>query len=392
MMQNKHRSSERGATALFIVIFSILLMSTITLSFLSLMVREQQRSTNDELSQSAYDSALAGVEDAKRAIVAARGSGIAAQAAQNAIDASQQANGCQEVGRYVNGISTNVEEIKIQSSTSSAGAELNQAYTCLKVNALSNDYQTYAEDNQVVLVPLKMREGINELTIYWQRASEIASGSPLSFPGGATTPLMTSNQWLAQNYPAMLRLQTVTPASSFRLSDFNDAETSSAAFLYPATVGATVSSGVDMPERAGAMTAPNRPVAVACDDSPSAIRLDSYLCSLTIDLARTVPAGSEASYLVLRPIYRPTSIKIEGRMNGRIVQFDGVQPIVDSTGRSNDLFRRVQARLTLGGEGERGSGLGGVIPQYALDVDGSICKNFYVARGISGGYQPQCNP
>lgn len=394
MMSNLHRNSEKGATALFIVIFSILLMSTITISFLSLMVSEQQRSINDELSQSAYDSALAGVEDAKRAIVASRGTGPLASPAKTALSDSQKPGGCQAIGVYVNNTDPDLNETPIQSSSSSAGAELNQAYTCLKVNNLTDSFQANVEDQAVVLVPLRMADEINQIKISWQRASDI-SGVLYTSTG---TPLLTHTDWNTQKTPAMLRVQAITPTNSFSLTDFDSADTSSTIFLYPATTGAGEVSGIglDMPgNRAGQLALSNKPEAVECINGSgltNAININSYLCSVTIKLNSSVQQGSDISYLAIGSIYRETGIEVQGLMDGKLVQFDGAQPTVDSTGRANDLFRRVEARLTLGGEGESGSGLGGVIPQYALDVDGSICKSFYVSVGLSGEFGQKCQP
>ena len=62
--------------------------------------------------------------------------------------------------------------------------------------------------------------------------------------------------------------------------------------------------------------------------------------------------------------------------SGNIIPFSGVQSVVDSTGRANDLFRRVEARLEM-------VDTYFPIPDAALTLAGDnnqLKKNFYVTR------------
>ena len=56
---------KKGAASFYIVAFSTLILIIIATSFAIAIVAEVTRSSNDDLSQSAYDAALAGIEDAK---------------------------------------------------------------------------------------------------------------------------------------------------------------------------------------------------------------------------------------------------------------------------------------------------------------------------------------
>ena len=63
------KQTKQGAASIFVVIFTTLLLGVITLSFVRIMISEANQTTNYDLSQSAYDSALAGIEDAKVALL-----------------------------------------------------------------------------------------------------------------------------------------------------------------------------------------------------------------------------------------------------------------------------------------------------------------------------------
>ena len=63
----KKIKNKKGAASFYIVAFSTLIMVIIAASFAAIIISEVTRTSNDDLAQSAYDSALAGVEDAKLA-------------------------------------------------------------------------------------------------------------------------------------------------------------------------------------------------------------------------------------------------------------------------------------------------------------------------------------
>ena len=62
-MPKPNNKFKKGATSIYVVVLGTLLFSVITVSFIRIIINEVTKTTNDELAQSAYDSALAGVED-----------------------------------------------------------------------------------------------------------------------------------------------------------------------------------------------------------------------------------------------------------------------------------------------------------------------------------------
>ena len=65
MKKKAKMKSKKGAASFYIVAFSTLVLIIIATSFAAIIISEVTRTANDDLSQSAYDSAMAGVEDAK---------------------------------------------------------------------------------------------------------------------------------------------------------------------------------------------------------------------------------------------------------------------------------------------------------------------------------------
>ena len=64
MSRINHQSTKKGVASFYVVIFATILFGVITLSFIRIILSESGQSSNDDLSQSAYDSALVGVEHA----------------------------------------------------------------------------------------------------------------------------------------------------------------------------------------------------------------------------------------------------------------------------------------------------------------------------------------
>ena len=148
----------KGATSFYIVAFSTLILLIVATSFAAIIISEIERTSNDDLSQSAYDSALAGVEDAK----------LAFYNYQNCVEQGSSANldcksvmnymaepDCDMVGHILGRIDKEDSgEVIVQESSS--GNNMQQAYTCVKVDTVLDDYRsTLSSAVQYKVVKLK---------------------------------------------------------------------------------------------------------------------------------------------------------------------------------------------------------------------------------------------
>ncbi len=354
--------SERGAVSLFAVIFAMLLITIVTVSFLRIMVNDQAQSSNNDLSQSAYDSSQAGVEDAKRALLRYRevcATGTQAECDTLAANlASDQCNKALTIGGVVQaedgGAVTG--EVKVQTSVNGNDAALDQAYTCVTMKLQTDDYLSSLSASSSQLVPLVGVSSFDAVTVEWFSRDDIGSSTSaaIDLPGVAgSQPLYQQTSWPI-NRPSVLRAELMQFGSSFTLSSF-DATSSGQSnantlFLYP-TAGVTAPSQAftarDTRKTAGGEYPPadlrsDTPLPIHCVDNLGA---GGYACTTVLQLPTPIGGGNRNAFLRVTPFYNATHFRVSLSQGGVPVQFKDVQPEIDSTGRANDVFRRVVSRV-----------------------------------------------
>jgi len=109
-----------------------------------------------------------------------------------------------------------------------------------------------------------------------------------------------------------------------------------------------------------------------------------YACSVKLDLPVPINAGSATGFLRLSALYNASDYSVTLFSGATQVQFDNVQPSIDSTGRANDLYRRVSTRVTL-------TDSSFIYPEAAVDLTGNFCKNFVVTDKTTD-YSNSCTP
>lgn len=376
-MTSNSSHKQSGIVSLFAVIFSALLISVVTIGFLGIMVRDQKQATDTNLSQSAYDSALAGVEDGKRAMLTMLNTCSADLADCTTMKDKINANTCMSASDLL-GETTSSGEAKLQSSGDS-----DQAYTCLKIDMNPSDYLGVLKKDAGKLVNLKAASSFNKVQLDWYSIEDLSSGPEATIPSiGSNAPLLDS--WNS-NAPSVMRVQLIQYSSSgLKLSNFDDnvsnESNSSTIFLYPATSGASDFSFFSGNRRSSSN--PPGLSRVICNQ----ISLDvTYACSVTLTLPKPI-GGDETNrvaYFYITSLYNSAHYRLTLKNGSDPVKFDGLQYEIDSTGRSSDLFRRVKSRVEL-----MSSDL--PYPEAAIDVLGSLCKDFLVTDSsyVQGG----CNP
>ncbi len=254
-----YKNKQSGAVSLFVVIFAMLLLTVITVSFLRLMVGDLQQATNNDLSQSALDSAQAGTEDAKRALLyyqRACASGL--PACNQFKTASSECNAALRIGNVVKSADVGASaggvtgEIKVQQSAT-GDAVFNQAYTCVTIQLNTDNVEGELANGTSKLIPLKGVSSFNRVTISWYSQDDISTPSTtVNLPlraAGTALPLNVqtgSGSWPATR-PPVLRTQLMQFAPNFTLTDFDYVNGSSQSnantlFLYPTSNASTTES------------------------------------------------------------------------------------------------------------------------------------------------------
>ncbi|MNH50516.1 hypothetical protein D3C73_21410 [compost metagenome] len=396
MVQMTHsRDQERGAVSIFIVVFCALLMTVLTISFIRLMIQEQQQAATNDLSQSAYDSAQAGLEDAKRALLLCQSGN---SGACDALDS----NACSSVPAALSSsTSTDSEtgntEIKIQTGT--GDEKLDQAYTCVKVDRTPSVYPGSLNPGASEMIPLKTGgKSFDRIELRWFEYGDLRNAGltshdidlePASSLNAQLPP--TSNGAWPKNRPSLMRAQLMQfGAGGFTLDGLNaaaaDESNANTVFLYPTRAPAASSIRFIDDERRAQDG--DRLNVVECEKDLNA---EAYACTITIELPEPIAgdASNRTAYLRLGALYNTTAYSLRLLQGTTEVPFDGVIATVDSTGRANDLFRRVESTVKL-------EPIDFPYPEAALDLTGSLCKNFVITdgTGTNQGYRPSasCTP
>ena len=189
------KKNKKGAASFYIVAFSSLILVIIAASFATAVINEMVRTANDDLSQSAYDSAMAGIEDAKLAYMNyQRCMENNSQPTTPILDDSKPTCGeivyymkhpdCYMVGHILGRIPKSVEygktdtEVPISEVKGSKNNNLKQAYTCVEIRIALDDYRgTLSSKNNNKVVKVKLANGaasnnIESVRIKWFSRSE----------------------------------------------------------------------------------------------------------------------------------------------------------------------------------------------------------------------------
>ncbi|NCU33742.1 hypothetical protein EOM27_00175 [Candidatus Saccharibacteria bacterium] len=369
MPKNRKKSFYGGGVSILVVATTFLMVAIIVTSFIRLANRDSQMAASQDLSQSAYDSAQAGIEDAKRALLQWQGACTESPQSNDcakfktALHQGLDSQSCKLLSEIFDIGDRNADETLIQSSE--GDKEFDQAYTCVKINTETSDYLGESPAGFSKLIPLKSTANFDKIRVSWFSEKD-AGSSDMSlddYPNKMLNAFPENSNW-PQNRPSVSRAQ------------FINGDDSGVVFLYPSANAAVNSefNGISPVVLQASHQIFDSSVLspVRCAKSISESGYSGYACSVMILLGRNI-APDSGSILNLSFQYgQTTNYKVEMiSPDNTVVNFKDVQPVIDSTGRANDQFRRVQSRVELDGVDQP-------VPEFAVSTDGKFCKTMII--------------
>ncbi len=333
---NTVKRGEEGMVAIIVATIVMVVMTLITLGFARLMQREQRQALDQSLSTQAFYAAESGVND----VVSYIQDPTHAPVSKPNCDVSAS-NGTP----FTNGtISSN----------------LSASYSCLIINPTPSTL-VYSPGritaDTSTTVPIKSSTGatISDVKLAWDPYpaistptlnNSICSVLPVSLPALSAWPVTT---------PGMMRVDLVpVAAGSFTRDSLANGMLS--LYLYPA--GACGTSLATL-----GVTSTGSIVFVNCTSGTGA-----RLCEATI---KTGATPAPAYYLRMRSLYHNSSVTVRIFNLATQLNLVGAQTEVDSTGKVNDVIRRIQVRVP--------NNKSYPAPEFVLQSMDSVCKQLAVA-------------
>jgi len=334
------RQSETGLVSFIVTMVLMIVITLIVIGFAQVSRREQRQALDRQLSTQAFYAAESGINAAESAIKAGY-TGDKTECGPNT--APEPLSGSTEVGSSL---------VK---------------YTCLLIDQSPPDLQYASVDtNKLTTAEMKFKNSDGSdasatyLKIYWEPKSGDAT-----FAGAY--PEFPINGSFSMLHVAITDLVGGLSRSSL---DNNTYTT----YLYPQGPGGggviTLASGAT---NQGTIAEGN------CIAIPP--RKPQY-CLIRINL----PAATQLIFLRLNAIYNDAHVTVEAYdASDKVLDIKGAQVLIDSTGKANDVLRRVQVRLPVHTSEK---------PPFAVSSLTGICKVLQVAPayGSLASSSLECQP
>ena len=301
MKHTSSTTSQQGFVSIVVCLIIMIILSLVTIGFAQIMSKEQTQALDRQLSTQAFYAAESGVNDAR-------------------VDMNSYTTTCSPVVAY--------------------DAAQTVKSTCVFVNKQPKTIQFDNVGISPKVFPIHAINGAGNpvipatLTIKWKKSSSTAGYSDFN----SLAPNLFPAQAGAWGVNTGVGKVYVVP---FKNGDTRDAMISKTGFMLLNPVAGGASLNVPLATTQG-------------QNSGKIINGDCVAatseCTIIIDtgFAPGPPLPYDELYFVISALYSPSNFTVEGADGtGASLFFKDVQAIVDSTGRTTDVLRRIQVRVPL---------------------------------------------
>ena len=392
---------KKGAASFYIVAFAALILVIIASSFVMVVISEVNRASNSDLSRSAYDSAMAGVEDAKLALRNYQKCLEQGYSGEGFISGGDDVT-CDDILYYMNHPDCDMVahilgrlrkdesgEVEISEGAGSSNS-MNQAYTCVIIKTELSDYKADLDSSgsyKIIKVNLQDPSQINNINAVRLSWRSVSSDSPrysnflVSLFDQPQRVVFGRFDESSLSTPPTLALQLVQTAKEFSLSDvikssITDSETDRATLYLVPTNSDAAAAGSTGSNYIGTYSAEDDRNYITESQVVSTNNLEKNLpyvvhcgndglCQVVIEIPKPIGGDRSADtfmFAVSLPYGKPeteftlelciesscesvASDQVAGAGETGTVSLSSMQVLIDSTGRANDLYRRVEVRM-----------------------------------------------
>lgn len=325
--------NQSGIVSIIVAIVLLTIITLIGTSFALLSRREQRQVLDRQLSTQAFYAAESGVNDAVQAVKG----GLT------------NATNCSDINN-----------LNPEGPNLNLGSKL--AYTCVLVNnkPTSLEFAPITTDSSKI-IKIQAGQTIGRVRISWE---DNEGGS--NFANSTISDFLLPQKSYNENNPdsfansvGILQATLIPIKSTISRSDLISG--SQTVFLYPK--GASAAGGVGIVPYSSDNQ--GKFVNAQCNSGNRSVDFPRH-CN--VDINSLFSASTGTYYLRLKSIYRNSRVTVQAFAPGSStpLSLTNSQVVIDSTGKANDVLRRIQVRVPIGTEYD--------IPEAALETTDDICK------------------
>ncbi len=330
---NNLRTDQRGLVSFFVTIIIMILITLVVLSFAAITRREQRQALDRQLNSQAYYAAISGINDAYNAL----------KSNPNLLD--RDYNDCNDFAGEAH-LNPQISEVT--------------SYSCLLVDPTPDELKADSiEAGKSFVVRVKSSNGqrYNKLSFSWKNPN--ASSHSLSGCNNFEEADKFKSNYDDTCSFGVIRVEFVPFEGSRNRNQL--IEDRSILFANPVNnfPGSDfLSHTINRASTSGNNQGKIIPAFCVTNPAPS--------CSISL-----TNVNASDGYLKISSIYKTSSISVQALSDNSPMELSGSQVVIDVTGKSNDVLKRVREYRPIE--------IGGLpFPNYALQSAESQCKLFSV--------------